>query len=363
MAADGGAIVVYLGTYTRGESTSEGVYSCAFDTDSGSLSPLKLAARVENPSFLALHPTRPYLYATNELGEREGGRPAGGLSAFVMDGDGGLTFLNREPSHGTSPAYVCVEATGRYALVANYGTGNLAMLPIRSDGSLGPASDVVQHEGSSVHPQRQRGPHAHSVIADPRNRFALAADLGLDKVLVYRMDLEGGTLEPNDPPWATVAAGQGPRHLAFHPNGRYLYLINEIGSTLTAFAWDGERGALEEIGTVSTLPEGWAGTNYCADVHVARDGRFVYGSNRGHDSIAVFAVDGATGMVTPVGYEPTLGEWPRNFRLSPDGRWLLAANQNTDNLVVFRVDPDGGALERVGRELQVPRPVCVLFAP
>jgi len=357
-------VIVYVGTYTRGESTSEGVYACAFDTDSGTLTDVRPVARLANPTFLARHPARPYLYSVSELPDTdEQGRPAGALSAMAMDGEGGLTLLNTQATHGTSPCYVTVDRTGRYALVANYGSGSLAMLPIGSDGSLGEASDVVQHEGSSVDPGRQSGPHAHSVIVDPTNRYALAADLGLDRVMVYRLDLDAGKLLPNEPPSGRVAPGAGPRHLAFHPSERYLYVINEMGSTLTTFAWDGDQGALEEICTVSTLPSGWEGTNYCADVHVAPSGRYVYGSNRGHDSIAVFRVDDDGGAREAVAHVPSGGEWPRSFSLSPDARWLLAANQNSDNVVIYAVEGETGLLRATGQVVAVPRPVCMLFTP
>lgn len=350
-------VLIYIGTYTGGDSASEGIYSAAFDLKTGALGAPVAVGRAESPSFLALHPSGPYLYAVNETARGEGG-----VSAFVIDDAGGLTFLNRQSSHGSSPCYVSVEHTGRYALVANYGSGTVAMLPIQSDGSLGPASAVVHHQGSSVHPQRQQGPHAHSVVVDPSNRFALVADLGLDRIMIYRLDLEAGKLVANDPPFAKVPAGSGPRHLAFHPNGRFLYCINELASTLTAFSWDGEQGVAVEIGSISTLPAGYDGTSYCADVHVAPSGRYVYGSNRGHDSIAIFAVDQETGAVTLVGHEGTRGSYPRNFCLTPDGNWLLAANQNTDDIYTFRVDKESGTLQATGHSLKVPRPVCILMA-
>jgi 6-phosphogluconolactonase len=235
----------------------------------------------------------------------------------------------------------------------------VAILPVQDDGRLGEATDVVQHQGTSVNPQRQEGPHAHSITVDPTNRYAFAADLGLDKIMIYRLDLTRGKLQPNDEPWAQVHAGAGPRHFAFHPNGHYAYVINEIDSTLTAFTYQSTNGTLRTVQTVSTIPGDFSGTNYCADIHVAPSGKFVYGSNRGHDSIVTFATDETTGKLTCVGHESTQGRTPRNFTIDPTGTFLLAANQSTDTIVTFRIDQQTGKLLSTGHVTEVPTPVCV----
>jgi 6-phosphogluconolactonase len=247
--------------------------------------------------------------------------------------------------------------------VANYGSGSVAVLPVKQDGSLGEASAFIQHTGSSVNTQRQKEPHAHSINVSPDNRFAVAADLGLDELLVYRFDPTKGSLTANEPPFTRVNPGAGPRHFAFRPDGKFAYVINEIGSTITALTWDAARGILTEIQTISTLPAGFSGRNDCADVHVHPTGKFVYGSNRGHDSIAVFSVDQAKGTLTSVEYVSTQGKVPRNFGIDPTGSFLIAANQNSDNLVVFRIDAETGKLSATGQSLQLSRPVCIQFVP
>ena len=350
-------ILVYVGTYTsRG---SEGIYLYRLDLSSGALQSIGKAASVQNPSFLALDPQGHTLYAVNEVDEHAG-QPGGAVGAFAVDPrTGALTFLNQQPSHGTGPCHVCVDQTGRFVLVANYTSGSASVLPVQDDGRLGEATDVVQHHGSGVDPRRQEGPHAHSVTLDPTNRYAFVADLGLDKIMIYRLDRAHGKLVPNDEPWARLHAGAGPRHLAFHPSGRYVYAINELDSTFTAFACDATRGALQELQTISALPEGFAGTSYCADVHVHPSGRFLYGSNRGHDSMAIMAIDEDTGTLTPLGHEPTQGQTPRNLAIDPTGTYLLAANQNTDTIVTFRIDQETGQLTPTGHVTQVSMPVCI----
>ncbi len=351
-------MLFYIGTYTS--QGGEGIYTCEVDPVTGALGDLRARARTANPTFLCLHPTLPTLYAANEVADTDG-QKTGGVSAYAVAADGSLTLLNRPMSHGTSPCYVSVDRTGRWLLVANYTSGTVAVLPVLADGALGPATHVVQHEGTGPH-RNQGGPHAHLIRQDPAGRYVLACDLGTDEVKVYRLDVDQGRLTPNDPPSLKVRAGQGPRHLEFHPNGLWVYVINELGSTMTACAWDGERGALTEIGTVSTLPAGYADVSYCADVHVAPSGRYVYGSNRGHDSIVVMQVDATTGMVTPLGWESTRGSYPRNFYLAPAGDWLLAANQKGDSVVSFRVDVATGMLTPTGYSLRVSMPVCLLRA-
>jgi 6-phosphogluconolactonase len=357
---DEGALV-YIGTYTRGKS--EGIYVYRMDPSTGALEYASAAKGIDNPSYVAPHPQGGYLYAVTEAREF-GGRPSGAVNAFAIDPKtGGLTFLNRQPSEGTEPCYVSVEHTGRFALVANYGSGSVAILPIQVDGSLGPASDFVQHEGSSVLPRRQAGPHGHSIVVDPNNRYALACDLGLDKVMVYELDLDKGKLVPNEEPWAKVAPGAGPRHSCFHPNGKFYYVINEIGNTVTAFTYEETRGALREIQTVPTLPDDFEGRTHTSDMHFGASGKFLYGSNRGHDSIAIFAVDEGTGKLTFVDRESTQGKTPRGFVIDPTGTFLLAANQNSDSIVTFRIDEETGKLTPTGHVTEVGVPVCLKFLP
>ncbi len=354
-------MLVYVGTYTG--SGSKGIYVCRFDAATGALTPTGDVAETKNPSFLAIHPNGRSLYAVSEIADYEGKR-TGGVAALAIDRrTGGLALLNRQASHGTGPCHVTVDATGRSVLVANYGSGSLAVLPIVEDGRLGEATDTVQHEGGSVNASRQKGPHAHSITLDPANRFAFAADLGMDKVMIYRLDASRGKLAVNDPPWAKVAPGAGPRHFAFHPTAKYAYVINELDSTMTAFACDASTGRLTEIETVTTLPADWKGKNSCADVHVHPSGKFLYGSNRGHDSIAIYGIDPATGRITPRGHTSTRGKAPRNFNIDPTGTFLLAANQDSDSIVTFRIDPASGSLSPTGHELKLPKPVCIRFLP
>ena len=352
-----GDMLVYIGTYTRGKS--EGIYVYRMEKSTGAMEFASVTGGVENPSFLAIHPQRSYLYAVSEVGNLAG-KPSGAVSAFSIDSKtGGLIYLNHQPSKGAGPCHLSVDQTGQFVLVANYGSGSVAVLPIQSDGRLGEATDFVQHQGSSIDPRRQRGPHAHSIMLDKANRCVFVPDLGLDKIMIYRLDLTQGKLEPNDEPWAKVKAGTGPRHFAFHPSGRYAYVINELDSTLTAFNYDGERGRLREIQTVSTLPDGFSDTSHCADVHISPSGKFIYGSNRGHDSIVIFEIDEATGRLTYAGHEPTQGKTPRNFAIDPTGTFLLAANQSTDNIVTFRIDQQTGKLTATGHTVEVPTPVCL----
>ena len=354
-------MLVYVGTYTR--RGSEGIYVYRLDLDSGALDPISIASGVVNPSFLAIAPRKHLLYAVNEVDEVAGKR-SGAVSAFSIDQKTGqLTLLNQQPTEGTGPCYVSVDTEARFALAANYAGGSVCVLPIDSSGSLLPAADFVQHHGSSIDPRRQNVPHAHCIVLDPAERFALVPDLGQDKVMIYRFDATTGQLTPNDPPWAQLAPGAGPRHFTFHPNGSFGYVINEIGSTVTAFAYDASRGSLSEVQTVSTLPDDFAGTSHCADVHVAPSGKFLYGSNRGHDSIAIFSVDEDSGKLSLIGHEPTQGEIPRNFAIDPTGAFLLAANQNSDSIVSFRIDQETGALDPTGHATEVSMPVCVKILP
>jgi 6-phosphogluconolactonase len=358
---DEDALTVYIGTYTR-QGGSKGIYRLQLDTSSGELTPVGEPAETQNPSFLAIHPNGKLLFAVNELSKFEG-KNSGAVTSFTIDPKtGALTRVNQQPSLGGAPCYIVVDKAGRHVLLANYSGGSVAVLPFNKKGKLSPASSFVQHEGSSVLP-RQKGPHAHSINLDAAGKFAFAADLGLDKILVYKYDENKGTLTPNDPAFVKVAPGSGPRHFDFHGSGRFAYVINEIASTVTAFAYDAEQGVLTPLQTIGTLPKGFKGGNSTAHVQVHPSGKFVYGSNRGHDSIAIFSVDPKSGKLTAVGHQSTGGKTPRNFGIDPSGKFLLAANQSTNNVVVFRIDPETGKLEPTGHEIEVPAPVCVKFLP
>jgi 6-phosphogluconolactonase len=354
----------YIGTYSQ--RGSEGIYRFDYDSNTGKLTGRILAAKVKDPSFLAIHPSHDFLFSVNEVADFKG-KSSGALSAFVIDRDTGkLTLLNQQPSNGGNPCHLVVDKRGRHVLAANYGGGSAIVLPIERKlrtrlprARLGLFTAFQQHHGKSVDKGRQEGPHAHSINLDPTNRFAFVADLGLDKVMVYRYDANKGSLEPNDPPSASVAPGSGPRHFAFHPKGKHAYVINEMKSTVTAFDYDAEKGALKAIQTISTLPEGFKKPTSTAEVQVHPSGKFLYGSNRGHDSITVFAIDGKTGKLTRVGWQAEGIKTPRNFAIDPTGKWLLVANQDSDSIVVFRFDQKTGELKPTGEKVKVPMPVCI----
>ena len=362
-AAPKGRMLVYLGTYT-GEK-SKGIYVSRLELASGALSSPELAAEIKSPSFLAVHPSRDFLYAVSEVNTADG-QPTGSVHAFRVDRQsGGLTPVNHQSSMGAGPAHLVVDKAGRNVLVANYGGGSVAVLPIDDSGALKPASASVQHTGSSVNPSRQKGPHAHSINVDPGNRFAYVADLGLDKVMIYRFDPAAGSLAAGEPAFAAVRPGAGPRHFAFHPSGRFAYVINEMECTVTAFSCDAKTGALTEVQTVSTLPPGQAVAqgSSTAEIQVHPSGRFVYGSNRGHDSLVAYSVDAGTGRLTHVQHQPTEGSTPRGFGIDPTGAHLLAGNQRSDTLVGFRIDAASGRLTPTGQKLALGAPVCVKFLP
>ena len=354
-----GELPVYVGTYTSGKS--EGIYLYGLNLASGELRHIATTRSVKDPSYLALAPSRRSLYAVNEV-EEFGGKKSGALSAFSVDGrTGQLRLLNQQPSMGGAPCYVVVDRTGKFVLVANYVGGNVAVLPVRSDGSLGEAADVKQDLGSSINAERQEGPHAHCIVLDPANRFAFTCDLGTDKIMIFRFDERLGNLIPNEEPSVKLKPGAGPRHLTFHPGGKFAYVINELHATVTVFAYDATRGDLKEVETVATLPADFTDANTSADIHVSPDGGFLYCSNRGHDSIAAFAIDSRTGRLTFVAHEPTRGKTPRNFAIDPTGSFLLVANQNSDNIVTFRRHRKTGRLSATGYVAQAPSPVCLQF--
>lgn len=350
--------IAYIGTYTGAKS--KGIYAYELDQSSGDLKEMGLVAEVKSPSFLAIHPNRKFLYAISEI-DSFNGRKTGGVSAYSIDpASGKLTLLNQQTSGGPGPCHVSVDKSGKVVLVANYGGGSVESIPIGSDGKLGEPGTFIQHQGKSVDASRQEAPHAHSINVDPGNRFAVAADLGLDRVLVYKLETRKGTLTPNDPPYTTVKPGSGPRHFAFHPTGLYGYVINEMACTVTGFSWDGKKGVLNEVQTISTLPGSVEKGFSTAEVQVHPTGKFLYGSNRGHNSIAAFEI-GREGKLEKIQIEPTQGKTPRNFGIDPTGQWLLAANQDSDTIVVFKIDQKTGKLQATGKTVEVGKPVCVKF--
>lgn len=355
--------LAYIGTYTG--KSSKGIYVFRFNAATGKLAPIGLAAESNNPSFLAIHPNHRFLYAAIEVADFKG-QKSGAVAAYSIDSHTGkLTFLNQVSSHGAGPCHVMVDKTGKNVFVANYDGGSIAVLPIGADGKLGEASAAIQHHGSSVNKERQQEPHSHCIQPSPDNRFALVADLGLDEVLVYHFDPAKGTLTPNDPPFGKTPPGAGPRHFAFSPNGRFVYVINEIQCSVSTFAYDAKRGALRLKDTISTLPDGYKVTNddSTAELRIHPSGKFVYGSNRGHDSIAVFAVDAAEGTLTPVERVSTQGKTPRGFNIDPTGSYLIAGNQDSDSLVVFQIDRNTGKLTPTGQKIEAYAPVDVEFLP
>src|SRR6266851_4481632 len=355
-----GELLLYVGTYTTGKS--EGIYLYRLNLATGGLTHVATTKRVVNPSFLALAHNRRYLYAVNEVGDFAGTK-SGAVSAFAVDQrTGELRLLNQRASLGADPCYVDVDAQGRYVLIANYTGGNVAVFGVERDGSLGEHTDMKQGRGSSINRERQEGPHAHCIVLDPSNRFAYSCDLGTDKIMIFRFDARKGKLLPGEPSWVQAKPGAGPRHLAFYPSGKYVFVLNELHSTVTAFTRDPEKGSLKELQTLTTLPKDFTGTNTSADIHVSPNGRFVFCSNRGHDSIAIFAVDPRRGGLTTVGHESTRGMTPRNFAIDPTGEFLLVANQKSDNIVVFRLNQKTGRLSSTGQVAQVPSPVCLKFS-
>lgn len=353
--------IVYVGTYTG--HGSQGIYAFRFDPASGGSVSLGLAAETENPSFLAVDPKGRFLYAVNETGAFQG-QPTGAISVFGIDrGTGRLDLRQQVASLGRDPAHLSLDKTGRYLLVANYSGGNIAVFPIGGDGRLGPRSAFVQHAGSSVDPERQAGPHPHSIQVTPGNRSVLVTDLGLDKLLVYRFDANKGSLTPDEPGSVRLDPGAGPRHIAFAPSGRFMYAVNELSSIVAVFACESGQGALVRKQTVPTLPKGFAGKNTAAEIAVDAKGRTLYVSNRGEDSIAVFGIDAESGTLTPVERVPSGGRMPRHFVIDPTGAWLFAANQGSDNIHMFKIDPASGRLTATSGALKVVAPVCVLVVP
>lgn len=347
---------LYVGTYTQGDR--EGIYVYNYNAADGTMERVQAVGGVRNPSYLAVHPGKDHLYSVSELS----GNGGGGACAFSVERPSGkLTQLNQQPTHGGSPCYISVDKTGKWALTANYSGGNVTVFPIGEGGRLESPSMVLQHGGSGPNERRQQGPHPHCVILDESNRYAFVPDLGIDRIMIYRFDAEIGVIRANDPSHVKTEPGAGPRHITFHPNGRLAFSIQELGCTLSSYEYDPETGTLRTLQTVPALPPGFEGENTCADIHVSPDGKFVYGSNRGHDSIVAYGIIEQTGVMEYVGHYSTQGETPRNFAIDPEGNHLLAANQRTNNVVVFKIDKQSGALEASGTVEEIPSPVCLKF--
>ena len=357
-----GEMYLYVGTYTSSGSKSEGIYILRFDTRTGEIRPHKVVRGVEEPSFLAIDPAGKYLYAVNETLEYRG-RKSGAVSSFaVAQKDGTLTFLNEQPSMGGAPCHVTTSRDGKFVLVANYMGGNVAVFPVARDGTLGPAVDVEQHSGSGPNKARQEAAHAHSIMLDQQGKYAFVNDLGIDKVMIYEFDGRNGKLRPNpNQPYYASRPGAGPRHFKFHPSGKYAFVVNELDMTVASLLYDPTQGSLKEVHTVSTVPAGYSGENTCADLHAHPNGKYVYASNRGHDSIAAFEFDVAIGQLKPVEHVPAGGKTPRNFAIDPTGKFLLVANQKSDTIVTFVIDQASGRLKSTGHTAKVPSPVCLLL--
>ena len=346
---------VYIGTYSRGDS--EGIYTAMLDTETGEMSQPKLAAKAENPSFLAIHPSGKYLYCANEVGGPDGGS----VSAFSIDRKTGLlTHLNSQHTGGGGPCHLVTDKKGSVVLSANYSGGSVAAMKIKPDGSLTKRTGFIQHTGgSNVNQRRQSAPHAHSINLDPSDTFAFVADLGLDQILVYKLDADKGTLTPNTPAHTATKPGGGPRHFALHPTRDLAFTNLELTSEITAMKFDPKKGTLKAGQVISTLPKDHKG-NSTAEIHVHPNGKLVYCSNRGHNSIAVFSLN-KKGRLKPVEHESTQGSTPRNFNLTPEGDWLIAANQKTGNITSFKVSSKTGQLEYTGHQIKVANPVCIRF--
>lgn len=351
-------LLVFISAFAPGETGA--IHAYQLDLDSGQLNPVHRMADVENPFFLALSPDNKFLYSIHAPGQFGGKKPEQVAAYKILNGDGQLKLLNRQSALGSAACYLDVDATGKTVVVANYSTGSVAALPVQEDGSLGKASTFIQHTGSSIDPARQKEPHAHCIVIGPNNKFVYAADLGLDKVLGYRLEAATAKLSTGKQPFVRTPPGVGPRHLTFHPNGQHVYVINEIANSVTLFDHDAKSGVLIEQQTISTLPKDFDGTSHCADLKITPDGRFLYGTNRGHDSIAAYRI-GDNGRLTLIGIEPSLGKGPQNLAITPGGELLLCANLPGKNVALFRIDSRTGGLTLVGEPLTIPNPSCIMM--
>lgn len=351
--------LVFISSFAAGDQGAVNAYQ--LEPTSGALKHIHRTGDIENPFFLAVSRDQKFLYSIHA--KTFGGKESEQVAAYAIEGrTGRLQLLNRQSTRGTASCYLDVDATGKSVLVANYSTGNIASLPVRGDGSLGEAASFFQHVGSSVDPARQKAPYAHCIVVSPDNRFALAADLGLDQVLSYRLDAATAKLSPNAPPFVKSPPGAGPRHLTFHPNGRHVYVINELKNSVTLFDYVTESGTLTERQTISTLPGDFVGTSHCADLKITPNGRFLYGTNRGHDSIAAYRI-GEDGRLSLLGIEPSLGKGPQNLVMAADGKLLLCANMPGNNVAVFRIDPQTGGLKSAGEPVSILSPSCIRLLP
>lgn len=356
MSASAADPMVFISAFATGEKA--GIHSFRFNTEQGTLSPLHRTADIQNPFFLAIAPTGKHLYAIDTA--KFGGPDHGYVAAYAIEGrNGELRRLNKASTRGTASCYLATDPSNHTVLVANYSSGDIAALPIKADGSLEEAASFIQHSGTGGDPKRQKSPNAHSIIVSPDNRFALAADLGIDKIMIYRFDAAKSSLTPNETqPFAKLAPASGPRHITFHPNGRLLYAINELANTLTVFDYNAEKGTLTEKQTLPTLPPNFEGKSYTADLKITPDGKHLYGTNRGHDSIASYKI-APDGTLTLLNIEPSLGKGPQNLLITPDGRWLLCANMPSNNVAVFSIDAATGALKAQNEPVAIPSPSCI----
>ena len=362
MSANQSNTLVYGGTYTRPEghvreAKGKGIYTYELDLATGKLSYRDLTGGIDSPTYLALDSQHRYLYAVAEVSDW----PEGLCYAYRIDpATGALTYINVQPTLGRAACYVSIDHTNRFVMVANYGGPvGVAVFPIREDGGIAPASTSVTHHGSGPMTARQEAPHAHCIQPDAANRYVFVSDLGIDKLMSYRFDSQNGQLTPNTIPSVSLAPGAGPRHFVWHPNGKFAYIIQELNSTVRALAYDAANGSFQVLQTVSTLPANYSGESTCAALQIASSGKFLYGSNRGHNSIVAFAIDDQTGLLTLVGHQNTHGDTPRDFAIDPTGTYLLAANQDTDTVVTFRIDPVTGGLQETGQVSEIPTPVCL----
>ena len=348
--------VVFISAFASGDKA--GIHAFRFDSKTGALQPLHRTTDIHNPFFLAVSPDQDFLYAINA--DKFGGADDEFVAAYALEGrTGRLKKLNQQSARGAASCYLDVDATGKTVVVANYASGSVASLPVKEDGLLGEAATFMQHNGSSTVPERQKGPNAHSIVISPDNRSALAADLGIDKILIYQLDAAKAKLTPNDAqPFAKMHPGSGPRHITFHPNGRRVYVINELANTVTFFDYTPESGTLTERQTIATLPAGFSDTSYTADLKITPDGKFLYGTNRGHDSIASYRI-GDDGRLTLISIDPSLGTGPQNLLITPDGRWLLCANMPGNSVVVFRIEVTNGKITATGTPVEMPMPSCI----
>jgi len=347
------------GTYTKGKS--EGIYVYKFNSGSGDVSPVNKATGIKNPSFLAVSPDQRFVYAVEE---NHGGANVGNVVAYSFNKtDGSLTKLNSLPSSGEDPCYIAVDKTGKWVIVGNYSSGTLAVLSVNKDGSLGKTVTKIAHKGTGPNKDRQEGPHVHSTVLSPDNKFLFVPDLGIDKVMIYAFNVKTGKLTPAKKPSASVRPGSGPRHFDFHPNGKYAYVMEEMGGAVTAFAYDAATGGLKAIQTISSLPPDYKGSIGSADIHVSPDGRFLYASNRGEsNTLAIYSIDATTGKLKFLAHQSTMGNIPRNFSFDPTSNFLLVANQESDNIVIFKRDANTGLLTDTGKRIDVGNPVCIKWA-